>query len=136
MKHFWVASARGADFTRLKKLGFLIFYPAMDDYVFLEESDHNKKWLSRQEDLHVRFLRDRHGKSYQTVTEAELGKMGRTVENALVEGAEIEVVDGYCQYLDGVIRERVGQHVKCELRGFKKIFHVDLEVGQVVLRNR
>lgn len=131
---FWVCHVRGAEFERLKKLGFRCFSPMMDDYVFLEVSKENEQYLNRQEDLGIKFLKAK-GKLTLIKEEELRGLQGSTVDRIVV-GAEILVTEGYCEKLEGEVIEREGEKVKCKLKGYRRIFEVDLLVGEVVLKGR
>lgn len=131
-KFYWVALARGADFERLRKEGFTVFYPMIDDYVFLEACDDNKKLIDRTEELKVKFIKSKGGKSIQTVRESELKGLQGSVEDGLVPGIKVRVVEGYCQNLDGVIINRIGQELECEVSGYKRKFRATLTTMQVV----
>lgn len=130
--NFWVAAARGADFKELKAKGFRVFYPAMDDYAFLEACDENKYLLKKQEELHIKFLRDGSGKGYQLVNKVELDKMQLSTQDNIQEGLEIKVVEGYCVGLEGKVLSREGDVLECELYGYRRVFNVTLTTIQVV----
>jgi len=133
-KRFWTAHVRGADFVRLKKLGFRAFTPMMDDYVFLEVTEKNEQFLRKQDELGLKFLRN--GRELRTVSEAELVPLGGSTMDRLVPGAEVLVAVGYCEKLEGKVVERNGDKVKCVLRGFKRTYEVELPVQQVVLKGQ
>lgn len=132
---YWVALARGADFEDLKRRGFRVFYPVLDDYVFLEALDENKTLTSKSESLRVKFLRDGKGKILE-VSGAELDRMRGCTEDNLVPGQDISVVEGFCNGLDGKILGRAGDDLKCEVYGFKRVFSQTLSVTQVVRRGQ
>lgn len=133
MIYYWTAISRGADFKELSAKGFRVFYPVLDDYVFLEVSDKNKVLLTKQDELRVKFLKDSKGK-IMLVSEKDLGQMQATTQDPMVEGAEISVVDGYCSGLDGKVISREGSILECEVYGYKRVFSVALPAIQVVLR--
>lgn len=133
-KSWWVAVARGADFKDLRAKGFRVFYPVLDDYVFLEECDENKKLLIKQEELKVKFLRDPITRVIQKVTDAELSAMTLSTQDSLVPGQDILVVEGYGSGLEGKILSREGESITCEVYGYKRIFSLELTMIQVVKR--
>lgn len=127
---YYVAHARGVDFVDLQRKGFLTFHPMMDDYVFLKVSEDNKQWLSKQEELRVKFLRQ--GREYTTVTEASLEGLYRSTVSKVQEGSEVTVVVGYCEGLSGVVTKREGDQLVCDLVGYRRHFVVDVGLNQVV----
>lgn len=134
MKQYYVGLARGADFKDLKARGFTVFYPVLDDYVFLEVTDENKKLLTKQDELKVKFLRDQNSRTIQQVTEKELSAMVMTTQDILVEGQDISVVEGFGTGLEGKIFSRDGEALTCDLYGYKRVFRVVLTTIQVVKR--
>jgi len=127
VKRFWVAHARGCDFASLRAKGFLTLYPAVDDYVFLEMLDENRKFLKKQLELGIAFLRKK--ETYVTVSEAEIKGMSQGGSNSFSEGEQILVVSGPGEGLDGIVKEvRPEGKLLCELQGFKRTY--DLEVDQ------
>lgn len=136
MKTYWVGQSRGADFKDLKAKGFLVFYPALDDYVFLEDTEENKKLLTKQEELRVKFLRQHNSGKLQKVTEKDLQSMIVTTQDILLEGQDISVVEGYCQGLDGKVVSRDGDNLTCELQGYRRVYTVILTTIQVVKRGQ
>lgn len=132
-KKYWVAAARGCDFGTLKSKGFTVFYPALDDYVFLESSEENKYLLSKQEELRIKFLRLSSGKGYVQVQEKEVQQMLSVTKDTLLPGSRIKVVDGYCSGLEGYIKTRDGEVLVCEVYGYKRVFEVSLPTSQVAL---
>lgn len=134
MVKYWVAAARGADFKELKARGFRVFYPLLDDYVFLEACDDNKILLKKQEELKIKFLRDHSGKQILQVTNKELDKMQMSTQDKLEPGLLIEVVEGYCQGLKGKILTREGDLLSCEVYGYRRVFEVSLTTLQVSLK--
>lgn len=131
MKQFWCAHVRGPYFDRLRKLGFVVLYPAVDDYVFLEVSDENRKLVSRQQDLGIFFLK--RGRRLQTISEAELENIQERTTEKLEIGAPIIVVGGYCEALEGKIMDENGQKVRCELQGYTRTYDVWIDKLDVAL---
>ena len=70
---YWIAHVRGGEWPRLRREGFLVLYPSVDDYVFLEASKKNKKKLNRQTELGIYFLKDKKG-VLSTVKKAEIDR--------------------------------------------------------------
>lgn len=130
---FWVAAARGCDFKVLKNLGFTVFYPALDDYAFLEVSDENKYLFKQQESLRIKFLREGSGKGYLQVKDTDLDKMFQVTKDNLVPGSRIIVVEGYCVGLEGSIHSRDGESLECVVKGYRREFEVTLTTNQVAL---
>jgi len=131
VKRYWIAHVRGADFTILRAKGFVVFYPTLDDYVFLEVTDDNWKFVSKQTELSIYFLKSE-GK-YQEVTEEELDLMRDSARGGMEEGARIKVVGGYCTNLDGSVLVAEDQRYFCKLNGFKATYEVWLDALDVVL---
>lgn len=132
-KFHWVASARGCDFKVLKDLGFTVFYPALDDYAFLEVSDENKYLFKKQEELRIRFLREGSGKGYLQVKDKDLEKMFCVTKDNLLPGSRIIVVEGHCVGLEGSIVSRDGESLDCTVLGYRRVFEVRLNTSQVAL---
>jgi len=135
VSNYWAALARGANFEDLKAKGFQIFYPVMDDYVFLEACDKNKYLLSKQEELRVKFLRDNTRKQLLLITQVEIDRMISVTQDDLVEGQDISVVEGYCAGLDGKIISRSGSTFQCDVFGYRKVFRVQLPINHIVKRD-
>lgn len=127
---YWLAHTRGCDFARLRDLGFLTLYPALDDYVFLAATDKNKVFLRRQTELGIRFLRQ--GDQYQTVSQKEINAMqGQTVDK-IEPGTEIVVLQGFASALEGTVQERNGNKLRCLLGGLTRNYDVLIDVLDVV----
>lgn len=134
VQKYWVGHARGVDFEDLQRKGFLTFQPMMDDYVFLLVNEENKQWLSRQEELRIKFLRQ--GKDLTTVTESSLAGLFRSTTSKVQEGTEVTVVVGYCEGLSGVVMKRDGDQLVCDLVGYRRHFVVDIGLNQVVFKGQ
>lgn len=132
MKRYWVAHARGPNFDYLKKIGFVHFYPTMDDYVFLEVTDTNKKYLRKQTELCVSFMKM--SDEFVTISEAELREMGHQTTDQIAPGSEIKVLIGYCENLDGVVNAIEGDKLQVTLQGYNRKYEASLNVDQIVLR--
>lgn len=130
MKRFYVAHARGPDFDYLKRLGFVVMYPIMDDYVFLEDVPKHSKYLTRQNELGVSFLKE--GSQLVTVSEEELSQMGAGTVDRIKVGSQIRVLVGYCEGMEGTVDELDGGKVKCTLRGWNKNYNVMLSITEIV----
>jgi len=122
MKEYWVAHVRGPYFERLRRLGFVVLYPAVDDYVFLEATDENRKIVSQQQDLGVFFLRA--GRRMKIVSEEELDGIKQKTTERLEVGASVIVVAGYCEALEGEITDQNEKQVKCVLEGWNRQYEV------------
>lgn len=132
MKKYNVGHARGSDFKQLKSLGFVVFYPMMDDYVFLEVTPENKALVRRQSELGVLFLKERN--KFVEVTEDELSVMKMETVGQIKVGVEIRVLGGYCENLEGVVEAMDGDTLQCCLKGFNRVYRVELAVTDVVLK--
>jgi len=126
---YWIAHVRGGDFAKLKKLGFVTFYPAMDDYVFLEETDDNRKFLRKQDELGIHFVKARG--AYALASNKELEKMRSTTSARIEVGTEIIVVAGYASNLEGKVLEIDGDNVRCNLNGLTRQYELTLNVLDV-----
>jgi hypothetical protein len=114
---YWVAHARGCNFKRLSNLGFRHGFPTMDDYVFLKESAKNKRFLTKQTDLGIKFLSFE--RRLQFVTEAEVDNILNKVKPDFVSGSRVEVVSGFCSGLVGAVVEKVSSEYLVILQGYR-----------------
>lgn len=131
-KKFFVAHARGCDFERLKRIGFVVFYPVLDDYVFLEDAPSNQKWLTKQAELGVSYLKK--GNEYVRVTEEELVPLGLGTTERIKLGSEIRVLVGYCEGMEGMIEGIEGDKLKVRLKGWKRDYVAEVSITEVVLK--
>lgn len=128
---FYVGHVRGADFEQLRKLGFVVFHPTMDDYVFLEVAERNYSFLKRQSELGVSFLKS--GSVYETVSREELESMANTTLDQIKVGSKIKVLQGFCENMEGEVKEVVGNKLKCVLKGYKREYEQSLLKTDVVI---
>ena len=117
---YWVAHARGCDFKRLTRLGFRHGFPSMDDYVFLETGPDNKKYLTKQTDLGIKFLTT--ARKHQTVTEEEVNSILDQVSPDFPAGSRVEVVSGFCSGLVGAVVEKVSSSYLVVLQGYRATY--------------
>jgi transcription antitermination factor NusG len=129
-KRFWLAHVRGPFYEKLRSLGFIVFYPAMDDYVFLEVADKNKPLLNRQTELCIHFLKKR--EKLLTISQAEVDQIRAGTAEHVKESSRVEVVSGYCAGLDGRIVEVEDEQCKCELKGYNRSYTVWVDKLDVV----
>lgn len=131
-KRFWIAHARGPNFTKLREKGFTTFYPSMDDYVFLEVKPENEKLLRKQTELGVAFLKER--EQYVTIDNSQMLRMFVTTSAKIGKGAEILAVEGSGSNLEGIVLEVSddGEQLKCSLRGYNRTYEVWLDRLEVV----
>lgn len=122
---YYIAHVRGPFWERLRSLGFLVLYPALDDYVFLEAKQTNEHLLRKQTDLAISFLK-KAGK-YQTVSAREISNMMKTTVGDLEVGANIVVVTGHAANLTGTVSEVEELRVRCELKGFNRTYDLWLD---------
>lgn len=135
MKRFYVAHVRGPDYRQLKKRGFLVLYPDVDDYVFLEATTENQKLLKKQLELGVAFLK-RKGQ-FVTVSEDEVRRMTKeTTESNLGVGTEIEIISGYCENMDGTVLEVAGSEIRALLRGYRRVYDVTVNRLDVIAKQK
>lgn len=128
---YYVGHVRGADFEALRKAGFVVFHPTMDDYVFLEVVDRNLPLLRRQAELGVSFLKS--GSKYETVSRQELEEMANTTLDQIKIGCKIKVLQGFCENMEGVVTTVDGDKLHCVLKGYKREYEQDLLKTDVVL---
>ena len=88
--NYWIFHVRGASFDLLKKEGFLTLYPMSDDYVFLEATKPNQKYVRRQAELGIAILKDNKGPVL--VTKEEVDRMMDTVYNKIKEGLKVIIL--------------------------------------------
>jgi hypothetical protein len=129
-RRFYLAHVRGPFYDKLRDLGFVVLYPALDDYVFLEDKPENEKLLRKQSELGIYFLRKRN--KYQTVSEHEVARMLDTAVGPIEPETAITVVTGHCANLDGKVIEVDGQKVHCRLQGYNRTYDVWLDRLSVV----
>jgi len=132
MKKYWVAHVRGAIFENLRKEGFRVFYPVMDDYVFLEVKESNEGLLRRQTELAIAFLKKR-GK-YVTVMESEIDVIKGDVQVGPQVGAKVSVVKGYCANLEGEIVAIDGEWIDLCLQGYNRTYDVRVDRLEVAVK--
>lgn len=133
MKRFFTAHTRGPNFEYLKKKGFTVLFPVVDDYVFLEDRKDLLPLLKKQTELCVYFLRDRNG--YVTVSEEEVMAMRACSTDKIEVGALIKVVAGPYENLEGTVLEEKGEAYLCKLSGFNREYEVEVSRLDLVLRD-
>jgi transcription antitermination factor NusG len=126
-----VAHSRGCDFQQLRDFGFVVFYPASDDYVFLEDTDQAEKLMRRQQELGLAFLKE--GESWTFVTEAEIDVMRKAVGDGIVVGGKISVVSGPGANLSGVITDVQGDRLRVILDGMTRKFDIWVDRLELVV---
>lgn len=132
-RRWWVAHVRSSDYRQLARRGFLVLYPDVDDYVFLEVKDEHKKLLRKQPELGVMFLKSR--SQFATVSEAEVAKMTKKATLiSLKPGAEVDVISGFAENLSGTVLEELEAEVRLLLRGYRKVYEVTVHRLDVSLR--
>ena len=128
--NYWAAHCRGCDYDALRKLGFLVLHPHIDDYVFLEVKDSNKKILRREGKLNILFVRFDDKLMEIPEEEIEIFK-GSTIDSIEV-GTSILIVQGIYSNLDGKVIAERGDNYSCEVYGYKKIYFPDIKRSYVV----
>jgi len=131
-REYWIAHVRGPNYEILKKKGFLVLYPDVDDYVFLEVNDDNKKYLKKQLELSIAFLKNK--SKLVTVKEAEVQRMIQaTSREKILPGTAIKVISGYCENLDGVVIGVVDDNqVEALLEGYNRQYQVMVDRLDIV----
>jgi len=131
-REYWIAHVRGPNYEVLKKKGFLVLYPDVDDYVFLEVNDSNKKYLKKQLELSIAFLKNK--SKLVTVKEKEVQRMIDATSREKIEpGTLISVISGYCENLDGVVTRVVDEdEVEACLNGYNRQYDVVIKRLDVV----
>lgn len=119
---YWVAHVRGPNFERLRRKGFVVLYPEVDDYVFLEAKPENRKLTVDQASLGVMFLR--RNRKLVEVTQEELDQIQKKTTDLLGVGTEVLVIGGYCANLEGTITEEEDKQVRCTLKGYNREYDV------------
>lgn len=134
MNKYYVCHVRGAEYAKLKSLGFLVLYPMIDDYVFLEAIPENKKFLNKQTELGISFLKQR--EALVLVNKSEIDRMKETSKDSIREGAEIRVIGGYCANLEGrVLQILESGNYLCELQGFKQTYQAEIDPLDLVYKS-
>lgn len=130
MSQYWVAHARGCSFEQLRKLGFTTFYPAMDDYVFLKAIAQNEKFLRKQSELGIAYLKRRG--QYVMIKQTEVEAMaGQTIDKVKV-GDHVLAVQGFAERLTGEVLEVDGNRVRAKFKGYKQEYDVWVDIMDVV----
>lgn len=129
LRRFWVAHARGCDYDLLQFRGFVVLYPKVDDYVFLEVDPKNDKLRGKQLELGISFLKDKRGQ-LKSISAEELKAMSAETSEKLVVGATVQVVAGYCANMTGriVTVDEVAGTAECELDGYRRKYAVKLDL--------
>jgi len=129
---YWVAHTRGPDFNKLRDRGFITFYPAMDDYVFLEVSEKNERLLRKQTELCVAFLKAK--EDYSTVSYRDMMRMFTKTLSPIDKGARILAVVGVASGLDGEVLEvrNGGEKFLCAMQGFNRVYERELDRLEIV----
>jgi len=131
-REYWIAHVRGPNYEILKKRGFLVLYPDVDDYVFLEVKEENKKFLKKQLELSIAFLKNK--SKLVTVKEHEVQRMiAATSREKILPGTLIKVISGYCENLDGVVTGVVDDNqVEARLEGYNRQYQVVIDRLDIV----
>lgn len=129
---YWIAHVRAPNFQKLKKLGFLVMYPTLDDYVFLEVKDSNEKFLRKQTELEIYFLKKR--EKLLTASKEEVEHMVGSSIDIIEVGSDIYVVDGYYSNLDGTVIERDEDEFRVELKGYNRTYDVRLNQMSIAIK--
>lgn len=130
VKKYWVCHTRGPDFNRLRELGFKTFYPALDDYVFLEATPKNQHLLRKQSELGLAFVKNKKG--YVTVSSKEIEKIGDGTVNRMEVGSRILAVDGIGSNLDGEVLEENEKEVLVRLKGYNRVYEIWTDKHHIV----
>lgn len=133
MAEYWIAHARGPDFGRLRSLGFLVLYPALDDYVFLEATEKNKALTRKQSELCVHFLKKKN--ELITVDRQEIERMMSSSARGLEVGEEILVVEGVGSNLEGIVLGRNGSKLKVRLEGYRRQYEIEVDEMEAVRKD-
>lgn len=107
-----------------------MLHPHIDDYVFLEVKDSNKKFLCREGKLNLLFVRFDDKLMEIPEEEIEIFK-GSTIDSIEV-GTPILVVQGIYSNLDGKVLAEHDDNYSCEVYGYKKIYFPDIKRNYVV----
>lgn len=130
---FWVAHVRGPNYDQLRKKGFLVLYPDVDDYVFLEVKKDNEKYLKRQLELAIAFLKNKKG--YQTVRYSEVKRMMETTSAERIEiGARVSAISGYCDGLEGIVKGVTDDKIIAVVQGYNRTYEVELDRLDVIVK--
>lgn len=130
MKRFYVAHTRGPDFARLRSLGFRTFYPALDDYVFLEDKPEHLPLLRKQTELGLAYVKDKKG--YVTVSEAEVNRIDEGTTERMEVGTVILAVDGPGSNLTGEILDENETEVFVRLKGYNRVYEIWTDKQHIV----
>lgn len=132
-KRYWSAHARGCNFEQLRKLGFKTFYPLLDDYVFLEVAQQNEKFLRKQTELGISFLKKK-GRPVE-ISQKEMDRMSFGGMVAVKVGDEVMIISGYGSNLEGTVVEEDLQNtnkLKVRCLGYKRVYEVIVDRMDVI----
>lgn len=132
-RRYWVAMVAGADFDKLRDLGFFTLYPAVDDYVFLQAIDANTPLTSeaRAASLGLEFLRDSRER-LQVVCAEEIRAMAVATVGQIEAGSRVEVVRGTGAGLEGEVLEIDEDRLRCRLEGRNQTFELEVSLQDVL----
>ena len=108
----------------------MTFYPALDDYVFLEATPENESLRKQQGRLSISFVKA--GAKFQTVSQDELDRMKFAANQDFTVGQKIEGVQGLPANLTGEILEISGAKLFVRLEGFRRTYEVWVDQQEVV----
>jgi len=111
----------------------LVLYPTLDDYVFLKAVPENKKYLSRQTDLGIYFLKSKKGE-LETVLREEIKRMQEGTTEQIEDGVQVLIVEGYCSNMEGVVLESNEDELFCRLKGWQRTYDVWIPRSEAVYK--
>lgn len=105
----------------------------LDDYVFLEATTKNEKFLRKQTELGISWVK-KAGKPV-LISQREMDRMTFDGVTQVKTGDEILVVQGFCSNLEGEIIEEDPDNptkIKVRLKGWKRIYEQWIDRMDVV----
>lgn len=131
-ERFWTAYARGANFEDLKRRGFTVFYPSVDDYVFLRAVSENRGLVERADELGLQYFL-RVGGELAEVTWADIAGMAAQAVQSIGPGDLIEVVRGPAEGLRGRVIELRADGVRVRVRSWIRWHEVTVAGTDLIL---
>lgn len=130
-KLYFVGHTRGPDFNRLRALGFLTFYPTLDDYVFLEDKPEHLPLLRKQTELGLAFVKNRKG--LIKVTEEEINRIQKGTTEKLGIGAKVLAVEGPAANLEGEVLDESDLELFICFKGYQQDYTLWCDRQHIVL---
>lgn len=134
MKLYWTCHVRGFNHAELREKGFVVPYPTVEDYAFLEAKEENRQLVEDQGELGLIFITIS-GKLGLS-TQEEVDMMMGTTRGGIEPGTLVRVTKGRYVSLEGVVKSVEGDELVVELEGFAKKYEARVKVVEVVKKEQ